>query len=81
MTQPSLSRAQRHYLEGWVHTLASLRPERTDAELRLADPGAVGAIHSTLFFRSGLEPERLASLLDAMAARLPRGRDDGGRHR
>ncbi|MGI5129614.1 TetR/AcrR family transcriptional regulator [Pseudonocardia sp. CA-107938] len=62
-----LRRAQRHYVEDWVHTLAPLRRDLSDAELRLAVHAAVGAIQSTLFFRSGLEPDRLAALLDVMA--------------
>ncbi|WP_073457406.1 TetR/AcrR family transcriptional regulator [Pseudonocardia thermophila] len=62
-----LRRAQRHYVEDWVHTLAPLRRDLTDPELRVAVHAAIGAIQSTLFFRSGLPPERLASLLDTMA--------------
>ncbi|HEV7468515.1 MAG TPA: TetR/AcrR family transcriptional regulator [Pseudonocardia sp.] len=62
-----LRRAQRHYIEEWVHVLAPLRRDLADGELRLAVHAAVGAIQSTLFFRSGLAPERLAELLDEMA--------------
>lgn len=62
-----LRRAQRHYVEDWVHTLAPLRRDLSDAELRLAVHAAVGAIQSTLFFRSGLAPARLAGLLAAIA--------------
>jgi AcrR family transcriptional regulator len=62
-----LRRAQRHYVEDWVATLAPLRRDLADGELRLAVHAAVGAIQSTLFFRSGLAPERLAELLDVMA--------------
>lgn len=62
-----LRRLQRHYLEDWVHVLAPLRRDLADGELRLAVHAAIGAIQSTLFFRSGLAPERLAELLDAMA--------------
>ena len=62
-----LRRAQRHYLEDWVHVLAPLRPDLADGELRLAVHAAIGAVQSTLFFRSGLAPERLAELLDEMA--------------
>src|SRR5205809_234357 len=49
-----LSRAQRHYIEEWVHLLAPLRPDLADGEVRLAVHAAIGAIQSTLFFRSGL---------------------------
>jgi AcrR family transcriptional regulator len=62
-----LRRRQRHYIEDWVHVLAPLRRDLADGELRLAVHAAVGAVQSTLFFRSGLAPERLAELLDAMA--------------
>jgi AcrR family transcriptional regulator len=62
-----LRRAQRLYLEEWVHVLAPLRPELTDAELRVTVHAAVGAIQSTLFFRAGLAPRRLAELLDGVA--------------
>lgn len=62
-----LHRRQRHYIEDWVHLLGPLRPELADGELRLAVHAAVGAVQSTLFFRSGLAPARLAELLDEMA--------------
>jgi AcrR family transcriptional regulator len=62
-----LRRSQRHYIEDWVHLLAPLRPDLADGELRLAVHAAIGAVQSTLFFRSGLPPERLAALLDDMA--------------
>jgi AcrR family transcriptional regulator len=62
-----LRRAQRHYLEEWVHVLAPLRRDLADGELRLAVHAAIGAIQSTLFFRSGLPVDRLAELLDEMA--------------
>ena len=62
-----LRRRQRHYIEDWVHVLAPLRRDLADGELRLAVHAAVGAVQSTLFFRSGLAPQRLAALLDEMA--------------
>ena len=62
-----LRRAQRHYVEEWVHQLAPLRPDLADAELRLAVHAAIGAIQSTLFFRSGLADDRQAALLQVMA--------------
>ena len=62
-----LSRSQRHYIEEWVHLLAPLRPDLADGEMRLAVHAAIGAIQSTLFFRSGLADERLAELLEVMA--------------
>lgn len=62
-----LRRLQRHYLEDWVHVLAPLRRDLADGELRLAVHAAIGAIQSTLFFRSGLAADRQADLLVAMA--------------
>ena len=62
-----LRRQQRLYIEEWVHLLAPLRPDLADGELRLAVHAAIGAIQSTLFFRSGLAPDRMAGLLDTMA--------------
>jgi AcrR family transcriptional regulator len=62
-----LSRSQRHYIEEWVHLLAPLRPDLADGEVRLAVHAAIGAIQSTLFFRSGLADERLTELMEVMA--------------
>jgi AcrR family transcriptional regulator len=62
-----LSRAQRHYIEEWVHLLAPLRPDLADGEVRLAVHAAIGAIQSTLFYNSGLSPERSTELLEVMA--------------
>jgi AcrR family transcriptional regulator len=63
----SLRRRQRHYVEDWVHALAPLRRDLADGELRLAVHAAVGAIQSTLFYRSGVPAERLSELLDTVA--------------
>ena len=62
-----LSRAQRHYIEDWVHLLAPLRPDLADGEVRLAVHAAIGAIQSTLFYRSGLSDQRSTELLEVMA--------------
>ena len=62
-----LRRRQRHYIEDWVHLLAPLRRDLADGELRLAVHAAIGAIQSTLFFRSGLPPGDLATRLEEMA--------------
>jgi AcrR family transcriptional regulator len=62
-----LRRRQRHYIEEWVHLLTPLRPDLTEGERRLAVHAAIGAIQSTLFFRSGLDPDRLARRLEVMA--------------
>jgi AcrR family transcriptional regulator len=62
-----LSRLQRHYIGEWVHLLAPLRPDLADGEVRLAVHAAIGAIQSTLFFRSGLAGQRLTELMEVMA--------------
>ena len=62
-----LRREQRLYIEEWVHALAPLRRDLADGELRVAVHAAVGAIQSTLFFRSGLPDDRLAALLSHVA--------------
>jgi AcrR family transcriptional regulator len=62
-----LRRRQRHYIEDWVHLLGPLRRDLADGELRLAVHAAIGAIQSTLFFRSGLPQGDLATRLEEMA--------------
>lgn len=62
-----LRRSQRQYVEDWADVLAPLRPDLGDGELQLAVHAAIGAIQSTLFFRSGLAEDRLAGLLEIMA--------------
>ncbi len=62
-----LRRKQRLYIEEWVHVLGLLRPEADDAALRSLVHAAIGAVHSTLFYSSGLPGERLAALMAAGA--------------
>jgi len=62
-----ISRRQRDYIEEWVRQLAPLRPELAETEVRLAVHAAIGAIQSTLFYRTGIADDRLAGLLDVMA--------------
>lgn len=62
-----LRRKQRLYIEEWVHVLELLRPQAGDAVLRSLVHAAIGAVHSTLFYASGLPPERLAPLMAAAA--------------
>ncbi len=77
-----LRRRQRHYIEDWVHLLAPLRRDLTDGELRLAVHAAIGAIQSTLFFRSGLPRGQLAARLEEMVhgclGTTPVARPEGG---
>jgi AcrR family transcriptional regulator len=58
-----LRRKQRLYIEEWVHALATLRPNVSDAELRARAHAAIGAIQSTLFYSSGLAEDRLVGLM------------------
>ncbi len=62
-----LRRKQRIYLEEWVHVLDLLRPESDDAVLRALVHAGVGAVHSTLFYSSGLPIDRLATLMATAA--------------
>ena len=62
-----LRRKQRIYIEEWVHILDVLRPEADDAVLRALVHAGIGAVHSTLFYASGLPADRLAKLMAAAA--------------
>ena len=62
-----LRRKQRIYIEEWVHILDVLRPEVDDAVLRALVHAGIGAVHSTLFYSSGLPAARLAKLMAAAA--------------
>ena len=62
-----LRRKQRIYIEEWVHILDVLRPEVDDAAARALVHAGIGAVHSTLFYASGLPARRLAKLMAAAA--------------
>jgi AcrR family transcriptional regulator len=62
-----LRRKQRLYLEEWVHQLAALRPEASDAELRARVHAAIGAIQSVLRYQSGLAAGQLQNVIAASA--------------
>ena len=62
-----LRRKQRIYIEEWVHVLDVLRPDVDDAVLRALVHAGIGAVHSTLFYSSGLPVGRLAKLMAAAA--------------
>jgi AcrR family transcriptional regulator len=62
-----LRRLQRHYVEEWVHVLAGLRPELTDAQARAVVHAAIGAIQSGASYNSGLPPDQQQVLLGGVA--------------
>lgn len=62
-----LRRAQRLYVEEWVHLVHELRPEFTDTEVRAAVHAAIGLLQSPSDFQSGLPVEAAANLLMSMA--------------
>jgi AcrR family transcriptional regulator len=62
-----LRRKQRLYMEEWVHVLAQLRPEASDATVRALVHASVGAIQSVLFYSSGLPEDQLAPLMSSVA--------------
>ena len=62
-----LRRKQRLYIEEWVHVLAQLRPDASDATVRALVHASVGAIQSVLFYSSGLPDDQLAALMSSVA--------------
>jgi AcrR family transcriptional regulator len=62
-----LRRAQRLYVEEWVHLVHELRPGFTDTEVRAAVHGAIGLLQSPSDFQSGLPAEAAVNLLMSMA--------------
>src|SRR5439155_10604421 len=62
-----LRRAQRLYVEEWVHVVQELRPEFSDTEVRAAVHGAIGLLQSPSDFQSGLPAEATVNLLMSMA--------------
>lgn len=62
-----LRRAQRLYVEEWVHLVHELRPEFSDTEVRAAVHAAIGLLQSPSDFQSGLPAEAAVNLLMSMA--------------
>jgi AcrR family transcriptional regulator len=62
-----LRRAQRLYVEEWVHLVHELRPEFSDTEVRAAVHAAIGLLQSPSDFQSGLHEEAVVNLLMSMA--------------
>ncbi len=62
-----LRRAQRHYVEEWVHVLLELRPELTDGVARACVHAAVGAVQSVAAYDGGLPRDEVVDLLTRAA--------------
>ena len=62
-----LRRAQRLYVEEWVHVVHELRPELNDASVRALVHGVLGLLQSPSDFQSGLADEGVINLLMSMA--------------
>jgi AcrR family transcriptional regulator len=62
-----LRRAQRLYVEEWVHLVHEMRPEFSDTEVRAAVHAAIGLLQSPSDFESGLPAEAAVNLLMSMA--------------
>jgi AcrR family transcriptional regulator len=62
-----LRRAQRLYVEEWVHIVHELRPELNDAGVRALVHGVLGLLQSPSDFQSGLADEGVKNLLMSMA--------------
>jgi AcrR family transcriptional regulator len=62
-----LRRAQRLYVEEWVHLVQELRPEFSDTEVRAAVHAVIGLLQSPSDFQSGLAREDAVNLLMRMA--------------
>jgi len=62
-----LRRAQRLYVEEWVHVVHELRPDLNDASVRALVHGVLGLLQSPSDFQSGLADEGVKNLLMSMA--------------
>ena len=62
-----LRRAQRLYVEEWVHTVHELRPELNDASVRALVHGVLGLLQSPTDFQIGLGDDGVKILLMSMA--------------
>lgn len=62
-----LRRAQRLYVEEWVHVVQELRPELNDASVRGLVHGVLSLLQSPSDFQSGLPDEGIMNLLMSMA--------------
>lgn len=65
-TRAAMERAERLYFEEWVHVLAQVRADLTDAEARVMVRGATGIGLMAATYRSGLSMEVLRSLVTDM---------------
>jgi AcrR family transcriptional regulator len=61
---------QRQYLDAWVALLRRVRPGLDEDEALAVVQAAIGAIHSVVFYDTGLPRDRQAEVLTAAALRL-----------
>ena len=72
-TRRGLGRAHRLHVEEWVHALSQVRPDLSDAEVRVMVHGVLGVTAPfSARFDSGIDDDRLASMLHDMAMRVLR---------
>ena len=69
----TLGRAHRLHIEEWVHALAQVRPELSDADVRVVVHGVLG-VCAPFAVRpdTGLDEERLVALLTDLAMKILR---------
>ena len=65
-TRAAMERAERLYFEEWVHVLAQVREDLTDAEARVMVRGATGIGFMAATYRSGLSMDVLKPLVTDM---------------
>jgi AcrR family transcriptional regulator len=68
-----LRRAQRLYVEEWVHVVGAMHPGLSDAEIRAVVHGVLSMLQSPSEFVSGLPTDTLVNLLSSMALAALRG--------
>lgn len=70
----ALSRAHRLHVGEWVHALAEVRPDLSDAEARVVIHGVLGLTAPfAARFDSGVDDAQLAAILREMGLRVLRG--------
>lgn len=68
-----LGRAHRLHIEEWVAAMSDVRPDLSDAEVRVVVHGVLGLVAPFAGRASGISDERLAEVLREMGLRVLRG--------